>query len=134
MAQGDGLKKCEEALDRLIAGKPQKREHRDIQKGEITAAMVSVEAGYDKGYLKKGRDPHKPLLRRIDSLRDEQTQIGAGGRLKLAKALKSFEKSKDEHAHTKEILNKVLTQNIMLVERVRELEEQLTNKKTVVKL
>lgn len=71
MAQGNGLKKCEEAFERLLSGKPNISDHVGIESHKITAGIVSVEAGFDRGYLKKSRSYHKPLIARIEAYKAE---------------------------------------------------------------
>ena len=51
-----GLKKCEEALDRLLNHCPVNSQFSAIKANDITPAMVSVAAGFDKGYLKRKRN------------------------------------------------------------------------------
>ena len=62
-----GLDQCVEAFDRLKAGQPRVIEHIGIAKSKITAGIVSVEAGFDRGYLKKARSAHAPLISMIEA-------------------------------------------------------------------
>ena len=57
-----GVDLCEEALERLIIGKPN---YQKFLGKKITASLVSREAGLDKGYLKKSRFQHKLILFKI---------------------------------------------------------------------
>lgn len=66
-----GLIACEEALQRLLVGKPIVPEHVGLNLSKLTASIVSLEAGFDRGYLKKSRKAHLPLLAQIDSARAE---------------------------------------------------------------
>lgn len=125
MARFQGLKKCEDAFERLVNGRPDRREHVGVRSADITPSMVSVEAGFDKGYLKRSRGPHRPLIARIGSL-SGGVKAGAQPAVeRISRALSAAEKAKANEAALKEILDKVLTQNLMLVERVRELEASI---------
>jgi hypothetical protein len=68
---GRGLLECEEALQRLLEGRPVVAEHVGLSRSKITASIVSFEAGFDRGYLKKSRNAHLPILARIEAFRAE---------------------------------------------------------------
>lgn len=122
MSQGDGVKSCEEAFERLLNGKPNKKEHVGINLAKITPSVVSAEAGFDRGYLKKSRALHKPLIARIEASKAEQFASDSNPRELLRRAKNSAERAVQSEGEMKNTLGKVLTQNLMLVERVRELE------------
>lgn len=48
-----GLVACEEALQRLLDGVPIVSQHVKLDISKLTASIVSFEAGFDRGYLKK---------------------------------------------------------------------------------
>jgi hypothetical protein len=125
-----GLEACEAAIDRLLKSKPRVAAYIDVESSEITPAMVSVEAGFDKGYLKRAREAHKPLIKRIGALNVQTKGKEDSVRLKLKKALKQSKKARSEKDECKVILDNVLTQNLMLLERVRELEKELAKYQT----
>lgn len=129
-----GVKACEAALQRLLDGTPQIAGHVGIQSNEITSAMVSVEAGYDKGYLKRARAPHKALIARIDNLKLNADKSSCDNKKQLRKALKKSEAYREEAEEAKAIMNKVLTQNLMLMNKVRELEALLVKQGNVVRV
>lgn len=52
----DGLRACEEALTRLMKGEPVVSKHVGLSLKKITASIVSLEAGFDRGYLKNPAD------------------------------------------------------------------------------
>lgn len=56
MKSGDGVSKgigaCEEALQRLLDGEPFVSAHVGLDLSKLTASIVSLEAGFDRGYLK----------------------------------------------------------------------------------
>lgn len=125
MSKKIGLERCEEALERLISGQPHLAHHVGVKRGDITPAMVSIEAGFDKGYLKRSRDLHMPLIARIDALKSESRTTPSVNKEKLERANRRAEKRRTEIEQLSQIMDKVLTQNLMLVERVRELEAEL---------
>lgn len=125
MNKSIGIKNCEEALQRLLDGNPYVARHIGVESNDITSAMVSVEAGYDKGYLKKTRTAHKALIARIDSLKIDVKQKGDRDKILLKKALVASELHRKEAEKANEIMNKVLTQNLMLINKIKELEAQI---------
>ena len=64
-----GLAACSNALERLLEGRPIVPAHVGLDTSKITAGIVSYEAGFDRGYLKKSRRAHLPLLAKITASR-----------------------------------------------------------------
>tara|TARA_B100001059_G_C17810041_1_gene571707 strand:+ start:1273 stop:1701 length:429 start_codon:yes stop_codon:yes gene_type:complete len=118
-----GLIVCEEALQRLLDGKPVVPEHVGLDLAKLTASIVSFEAGFDRGYLKKSRKAHLPILAKIEASRSEANKSSSSSRFKkigrLEDKLLLLEK---ELAMVRAQRDRVLTQNLQLWERVRELE------------
>ncbi|EIU4987540.1 hypothetical protein MMK62_004466 [Pseudomonas aeruginosa] len=118
-----GLSACEEALQRLLVGKPIVPEHVGLDLSKLTASIVSLEAGFDRGYLKKSRKAHLPLLAQIESARagaSKGASSSNGKRIRqLENKLASLEK---ELSVAQEQRDKVLAQNLKLWERLREVE------------
>lgn len=126
-----GLAACEEAFKRLMDGAPVVSEHVGLDASKVTAGIVSVEAGFDRGYLKKARKAHQALLAKIAAYRigmpgiansksDAKTVKQTLGKLNAMKADK-------ELAYQQRDM--VLTQNLQLCERIRELESELAEVK-----
>lgn len=122
---GNGIHVCEEAFERLKAGKARDPAHVDLPRSKITAGIVSVEAGFDRGYLKKSRRAHMPLISAIEVYRSESETASVTSAVKAKRAQIKAEKAVSELEQMQAKLNAVLTQNIQLVERVRELEAML---------
>ena len=120
---GKGLGACEEALQRLLVGNPFVSEHVGLDLSKLTASIVSHEAGFDRGYLKKSRKTHLPLLAKIEACRAEANK-GSGS--SNGKNIKRLEDKVDllekELAMVSSQRDRVLTQNLQLWARVRELE------------
>ena len=82
----DGVKICEAAFERLKAGCPVISAHVGIDGSKITAGIVSVEAGFDRGYLKRSRGSHMPLIARIEAYRTECSTTSNSKALQMAVA------------------------------------------------
>lgn len=118
-----GLGACEEALQRLLVGKPVVPEHVGLELSKLTASIVSLEAGFDRGYLKKSRKAHLPIISKIEACRIRAKKGGGSLNSKNIKRLEDqlilLEK---KLAAASAQRDRVLTQNLQLWERVRELE------------
>lgn len=127
MKSGEGISKgvgaCEEALQRLLDGKPFVPEHVGLDLSKLTASIVNLEAGFDRGYLKKSRKVHLSILAKIEACRAEADK-GSGP--SNGKSIKRLEDKvvllEKELAMVSSQRDRVLTQNLQLWERVRELE------------
>ena len=82
----DGVKICEAAFERLKAGCPVISAHVGIDGSKITAGIVSVEAGFDRGYLKRSRGSHMPLIARIEAYRTECSTTSNSKALQIKRA------------------------------------------------
>lgn len=129
MAQTTGLQECENALERLLKNSPHIGSHVGVTEADITPAMVSVEAGYDKGYLKRSRGSHKSLIARIDALKGNHRE---NTRTKLKQAERKYKRLHAEQKLNGDVMDQVLTQNLMLLQRVKELEKELARYKNEV--
>lgn len=120
---GKGLGACEEALQRLLVGNPVVPEHVGLDLSKLTASIVSLEAGFDRGYLKKSRKAHLPILAKIEAYRAGANK-GCGS--SNGKSIKRLEDKvvllEKELAMVSSQRDRVLTQNLQLWARVRELE------------
>lgn len=112
----NGLIECEKALDRLINNSALNSRFSSINTEDITPAMVSVEAGFDKGYLKRSRVSHENIIRKIDNLSNK----------KKKKNREHRNKSIDDRISTqKEIMQIIMTQNLKLMRKVQEYENAM---------
>lgn len=121
---GSGISACEEALQRLLEGMPRVPAHVDLDLTKLTASIVSLEAGFDRGYLKKSRKAHAPLIARIQAIRTKAPLASVKAReLELAADKLSSTKTKLDEAV--EARDKTLRENLYLMLRVRELEKEI---------
>lgn len=111
----DGLIKCEEALDRLLNHCPVNSQFSAIKAHEITPAMTSVEAGFDKGYLKRSRPAHAEIIGKIDSVSKKK---------KLKPKRHKGESVDEKYARQDAIMQTILTQNLKLMMRIREYDKR----------
>lgn len=123
-----GLDKCVEAFERLKKGTPRIPEHIGLSASEITAGIVSVEAGWDRGYLKRSRENHKPLISLIDAYRADyakgSTHVTKNAEIqKQKKKVLDYKKRCDE---AEKRLYEALGRELILVAKIRELELELT--------
>ena len=75
MTDLNGLSECYDAFDRLKARCPKNIKFLGISPDKITASIVSQEAGFDSGYLKKRRLNHQALIAQIDEFKREQSRF-----------------------------------------------------------
>lgn len=134
MASGDGVRECEEAFERLLERKPNVTKHIGLEPEKITASVVSVEAGFDAGYLKKSRKPHQVLIARIEANKGEVQSTEVVHREALRRAKAKTQTMTAEMLEMKADRDRVLSENLMLVERILELEEELKKHQNVLKL
>ena len=130
MKSGDGAGKgvgaCEEALQRLLIGKPVVPEHVGLNLAKLTASIVSLEAGFDRGYLKKSRRPHLPLLAQIEAVRAEASKGTGSSSVKQIRQMESRLAALEKTLSIAQMQrDNVLAQNIKLWQRVRELEHSM---------
>lgn len=90
---------------------------------KLTGSIVSLEAGFDRGYLKKARKAHLPILAKIEAC---CARANKGGVSSNGKSIKRFEDKvvllEKELAMVSSQRDRVLTQNLQLWVRLRELE------------
>jgi hypothetical protein len=118
-----GLIACENALQRIVDGKPFVPVHVGLCLSRLTASIVSFEAGFDRGYLKRSRKAHLPLIARIDALRAAAIKGTAPSQAKSTENLeRKLALSEKELSLVRAQRDRVLTENLQLWERLRVLE------------
>lgn len=129
-----GLITCEEALQRLLDGKPVVSVHVGLDLSKLTASIVSLEAGFDRGYLKKSRKSHLPLLARIEAFRVEARKDSGSSNTKRVERLEGkLELLEKELEMVRAQRDRVLSQNLQLWERVRKLEREFSANSTFIR-
>lgn len=121
----DGVQQCKLAFQRLVEGLPVVPGHKDIPPEKITAGIVSVEAGFDRGYLKKSRAAHQELIAQINAHRASPYRIHTGddeARVKNKKYQLMLAELEMKLRRMGVQRDTLLAQNILLYEKVKELE------------
>ncbi|UST68625.1 hypothetical protein [Pseudomonas moraviensis] len=131
-SRSKGLTACDDALQRLLEGAPIVHSHVGLDFSKITAGVVSYEAGFDRGYLKKSRSAHLPILAKIAAIRQggkKSTSYSVSQRQKYLDAkLLEVERRLLETISQR---NLVLAQNLQLWERIKELEDAVGERKVI---
>ncbi|MFA0718750.1 hypothetical protein AB4622_22430 [Vibrio splendidus] len=124
--QGGGLGACVEAFERLKVNMPNNTEFKGFQPEQITPSVVSQEAGFDKGYLKKSRTNHMPLIALI-----EEWRRNGGSSLSNAEAIRrerdKASRYRAERDEANERYAEALGRELRLIKKIRELEAELRN-------
>jgi hypothetical protein len=120
-----GLDLCQKAFDRLKAGKPNNKKFIGMP---ITPSVVSQEAGWDAGYLKRDRIIHGPLIIEIDDFSKLQKSKLARLQSKLDKANSEKEQEKNKAESFEKKYKASLAREFMLTEKIFELEKKMNNR------
>jgi len=119
-----GIDLCDEAFIRLKNGTALNPKFKGIAPSDITPSVVSIEAGFDKGYLKSSREHHRFLIAKIrDYIGNQQKE----SKQKIALNRESKRRGEVERtlSETKLKLEIALTDNLRLTLRVQQLESEL---------
>ncbi|MBA6419611.1 hypothetical protein [Pseudomonas sp. 5Ae-yellow] len=121
----NGLATCEEALQRLVSGKPHRPEHVGLDLSKLTAGIVSYEAGFDRGYLKKARKSHQALIAQIEAYRHRAPVSSVKAR-ELVVVAEKLSTSRGELDEALKQRDNMLTRNLQLMLRIKALEKEIT--------
>lgn len=125
MTELSGIAACRAALERIKKGKANNPE---FNNATLTASIVSQEAGYDSGYLKKKR--HPDFIAEINDVRNQlEERQGKISKSEYNRVDKSSKKYKDIADRNKILLDEALTREIYLIRKIRELEVELAEVK-----
>lgn len=130
----NGVDKCREGFERIKAGVPRVAAHVGLDPTKITAGVVSVEGGFDRGYLKKDRTRHQALIAEIEAYRKSHGTASSSKALQIKRANDKAANAIADLEIARSQLYQVMTQNVQLVERVRHLEELLKTHSNVADL
>lgn len=126
----DGLERCYQGFERLKSGAPLFPQHKGLPKHKITPGIVSVESGFDRGYLKKSRPHHRVLIDEINAYRELHRHTPTQTTALLADFSEQVDASQARNDLLTQQLQQVVAQNLQLVERVRTLEKELLSLKS----
>tara|TARA_R110001599_G_scaffold224482_2_gene423669 strand:+ start:203 stop:649 length:447 start_codon:yes stop_codon:yes gene_type:complete len=119
-----GMSACEDALQRLLDRKPNVPEHVGLEFSKLTASIVSFEAGFDRGYLKKSRPAHQEIIARIVSIKTKAPIESVKAR-ELQTVAEKLSTTKNNLEEAREQRDNMLTRNLQLMLRVKELEKEV---------
>lgn len=136
MTKKIGIKACYDALERLKNGKPFNQKFIGVTPDKITASIVSQEAGYDSGYLKRGRTSHQAIMAMIDSIKaDAKNNTSTLSKAEIIRREKyKSDKLKAALDQTNRLLEQSLSREVLLTHKLKELERRLINESNVTNL
>lgn len=118
--QATRLDICRKAFERLKEGKWQVKQ---VEKMDISCSTVSVEAGFDKGYLKQSRLWQKSLVGDINDYKQKHESNSTSAATELERTRKKAKKATDAKEQAESLLYTLMQDNLKLVSRIGELEE-----------
>ena len=111
------------ALERLKRNKPLK-----IQlNSPINKDTVALEAGKKRGSIRSSRSSFNKLIAAIEAANSNQNSP-------IEKQKKQLEKSRKTISKYKELYHESLNRELMLIERVSQLEKELTTSKKIIRI
>lgn len=134
MTTKSGLTECYEAFERLKNGKPNVGKFVGITPDKITASIVSQEAGFDSGYLKKNRTNHQGIIALIDSFREEQKKTSLSKSEIIRRENIKSNNYKNQLERVQLLLEQSLARELLLSIKLDELERQMSNSDNVIRV
>lgn len=120
-----GLQKCFEALERIKANKPIVSKFINLPRNKVTAAVVSQEAGFDSGYLKKNRSQHQEIISLIESFKHEDGGSTLSVREKIDREKRKTDRLQAKLDQVENKLNMALAREILLLDQIDRMEQEL---------
>lgn len=120
-----GLEKCFEALERIKINKPNLLKFKNIPPSKVTPAIISQEAGFDSGYLKKKRPQHQALLSLIESYKHSDSSSTLSFREKIARERRKTESMQSQINKIETKLHEALAREILLLDQIDRMEQEL---------
>ncbi len=129
--KSNGILLCEQAFERLKAGKPKVLLTTNYQLDCITSSLVSQEAGFDSGYLKNSRKNHRALIHEISEFKKRESVRTPEGKKRISDLNAKIE-SKNQQVNKYEGLYKeALSREVVLVARLTELESKIRSLESI---
>ena len=122
----NGIDRCLEAFERLKKNAPLKKE---LANREITSSLVSEEAGLDRGYLKKSRAAHLPLISLIESFRNSKNHRPKKTNVDIERERAKRRDADAKSAQFEQMIVKSLAREMRLANQIRKLEEEVAKLK-----
>lgn len=115
-----GITLCEQAFERLKAGKPERLLISEYTLDSISAALVSKEAGFDPGYLKSARIKHRPILLEIDQFKIRESSCTKKEKKKISDLKVQVEFEKQQAKKYESLYKEALAREVVLAARLAE--------------
>ncbi|WP_105255656.1 hypothetical protein [Pseudoalteromonas sp. T1lg75] len=120
-----GVTKCFEALERIKANKPVISKFIDLPRNKVTAAVISQEAGFDSGYLKKNRPQHQEVISLIESYRAASIKSTLSTKEKFNRERRKVERLQARLGDVEGKLYQSLARELLLLDQIEQLEKKL---------
>lgn len=127
LAKVNGVSACYEAFCRLKEKRPENEKFIGLSLDKITASVVSQEAGFDSGYLKKQRPVHQAIIAQIESFKKVQEGTTLSRAEIQRRERDRWQKYKGERDRLQVLLEQSLSRELLLATKVKQLESQLYN-------
>ncbi|USD32107.1 MULTISPECIES: hypothetical protein [Vibrio] len=134
MTVKSGLEACYEAFERLKEGKPNNSKFFGIAPSKLTPSIVSQEAGFDSGYLKRKRPNHQGIISLIDAFKEESKDTTLSKAETIRRESRKANYYKDELERVRLLLEHSLARELLLATKLRELEKQLYDSNKVIRI
>ena len=127
MNKVNGVAQCYDAFARLKDNCPRNEKFTGLPHDKITAAIVSQEAGFDSGYLKRSRPAHQAILALIDSFKKEKLSTTLSKSEIQKRERNVARRYKDECDRLQLLLEESLSRELLLAAKLKQLETLLYN-------
>ncbi|PST87874.1 hypothetical protein C9I86_12395 [Photobacterium sp. NCIMB 13483] len=134
MIAKSGVEVCYEAFERLKNGKPNIVKFIGITPDKVTPSIVSQEAGFDSGYLKRKRLNHQGIISQIDAFKEESKKTTLSKAEIVRRESRKANNYKEELERVRVLLEQSLTRELLLVTKVKDLEKQLYKSNKVARM
>lgn len=125
-----GIARCVEAFERIKNNEPTVLRFKDIPAKDITPSIVSQEAGFSSGYLKRNRESHAPLITLIDDFASKGNSSSLSANEALKRAENKRKNEKTEKLEALKLRDQALARELILVKKLREVEKSLLQYQT----
>ncbi|ELB2861406.1 hypothetical protein QNE90_001009 [Vibrio alginolyticus] len=120
-----GIELCKEAFERIKRGEARVEKFKGIPQEKVTPSVISQEAGFDSGYLKRARATHQPLISLIDAYRSAASSETLSKSEAVRREKVKTDKAKSLQSTAETLLQDALARELVLVRRLKELEKEV---------
>lgn len=124
-----GIELCKEAFERIKRGEARVERFKGIAQENVTASIVSQEAGFDSGYLKGSRAAHQPLISLINAYKSAAPSETLSKSEAVRREKAKTDNAKSLQSTAESLLYDALGRELALVRRLKELEKEVAELK-----